>query len=95
MKQKFPRGTFVRVAKNLPPYMNHFEKDFIGVVEHTYGQKYGGGRNNYKEYCILMLNKQNKPINSISWYEEDQLTRVNTNTQHGKDLIEEYYYGTN
>ena len=60
MKQKFPRGSFVHVTKNLPIYMSHFEKDFDAVVEYTYAQRYGGKGQNQKNILLLYCQKVNQ-----------------------------------
>ena len=90
MKQKFPRGTFVQITKDLPTYMRHFEKDFVGVIEYSYKQEYGYGST--KSYSIVQLDKKGSPINTIAWYEEDQLTLVSSDVKKGKAIIEAYHY---
>lgn len=93
MKQKFPRGSFVHVTKNLPGNMSHFEKDFDAVVEYTYAQRYGGKGQNQKEYSVIVLSK-GKPVNSIAWYKEEHLTLLKGSIEEGKKLIEEFHYGS-
>lgn len=90
-KQKFPRGSFVKVSNTMPSYMSHFEKGFIGVVEYTYAQRYGGS--DIDSYSLIVLNNKGKPINSIAWYEEDQLTLVDSDTTKGKEIIEKWRFG--
>lgn len=89
-KQKFPKFSFVKVSKNMPSYMSHFESGFIGIVEGTYRQLYGGS--DIKNYALYVLNKKRtKIINQISWYEEDQLTMLKTQDKNlAKNLIGKY-----
>jgi len=68
-KQKFQIGDKVKVAKDLGPMMSHFKSDFIGTVEYTYGQMFGG--DNFDSYSLIDENG-----NSVAWYEEHQLTLV-------------------
>ncbi len=86
--QKFPRGTWVKVSNEMPPCMSHFEKGFIGIVNYTYAQKYWG--DDVKSYCLIMLDKDNKPINSIAWYYEDQLTLVSNDIDTGIQIIKAF-----
>jgi hypothetical protein len=90
-KQKFPRGTRVKVDDEMPASMSHFECGFFGIVAYTYHQEYGGG--NTRSYCLVVLDKNNWPINMISWYDESQLTLVSYNLEAGLKIIEKYNYG--
>ena len=90
-KQKFPRGARIHVNKEMPPSMRHFESDFDGIVEYTYAQKYGG--NNVDSYCIVVLDKKGRPIDSISWYHEHQLTLISDDIAAGLAIIEAYRLG--
>ena len=91
-KQKFPRGTYVKVADKLPESMSHFESGFEGIVEYTYYQEYGGDAEDKKEYSLIQLDKDGEPINSLSWYDEDQLTLVCSDVVEGKRVIEAWNY---
>lgn len=73
-KQKFPRGTLVRITANLPECMSHFDSDCEAIVDHTYHEAYGGG--NVKSYSLLLLDESREPVQRVSWYEEDQLSLV-------------------
>ena len=86
--QKFPRGTRVKVADEMPPHMSHFESGFEGIVEYTYGQKYGG--DDINSYSLIVLNKEGQPINSIAWYYVSQLTLIDSNIQKGLEIINSY-----
>ena len=90
-KQKFPRGTMVKVDDEMPAIMAHFPCGFYGIVEYSYRQEYGFGP--AKSYSLIVLDKNNKPINSIAWYEEYQLLLVSDNIEAGLKLIEQYNYG--
>ena len=89
-RQKFPRGTRVRVVDTMPPSMRHFPVGFEAIVEYTYSQKYWG--DDYKSYCLVMLDDNGNPHNSTAWYDESQLTLVSDNIEEGLRLIEKYYY---
>lgn len=88
--QKFPRGVRVKVDKKMPSFMFHFPSDFEGIIEHTYAQKFWG--DDVKSYCLTVL-KDGKPINSIAWYYESQLTLISDDIQAGLKIIEEYNKG--
>ena len=90
-KQKFKRGSFVQVSKEMPQNMSHFEKGFKAVVAYTYHQEFGYGSK--KEYSLLQLSANDNPINQICWYEEPQLTQVEGTVKEGLALIEFYKYG--
>lgn len=72
-KQKYNKGTFVQVGKDLGHSMRHFENDCPAMVEYTYAEKYGG--NDIKSYSLL-LKCENGTWESVSWYEEEQLKRI-------------------
>jgi len=90
-KQKFKRGTMVRVSDRLPQMMSHFHSGFFGIVEYSYKQEYGYGSN--KDYSLIVLNSKGEAISSICWYPEDCLTAVSTDYASGKEIIEKYHYG--
>ena len=90
-KQRFKRGSKVHVCKEMPLYMSHFESDFDAIVKYTYGQKFGGS--DVDSYALIMLDDSDKPINSVAWYEEDQLTLVSDDVEAGLKIIEQYEFG--
>lgn len=90
-KQKFKRGQFVKVADEILPYTSHFDAGFIGVVQYSYAQEYGG--DNYSEYCLIKLDDNGKPIDEIAWYDEELLTLYDDNIKKGLEIIEQYKYG--
>jgi hypothetical protein len=92
-KQKFPRGSKVYITKDMPKYMSHFSKGCQAIVEFTYKQEYGGGEDGAKSYSLLILDEQGKADYTSAWYEEDQLTLLNSDVETGKKLIDQYYYG--
>lgn len=67
--QKYKNGDLVRVAKDLGPLMSHFTSDCDAIVIHSYADKYGG--DNINSYCIHI-----KGEGQCAWYEEDQLTLI-------------------
>ena len=90
MKQKFRKFTMVRVSEEMPSYMSHFDCGFDAIVDGTYSQLYGGG--DVKSYSLYVLSKDRKEIvNSVSWYEEDQLTELlEQNREKAEELVEKY-----
>lgn len=66
MKQKFKKGSLVRVVKDLGMSMSHFTSDCDAIVMYTYNQQYGGG--NIDSYCLYI-----KGEGETSWYKESQL----------------------
>jgi hypothetical protein len=73
MAQKFKIFSLVHITKDMPFYKEHFDNDFVGIVEGTYKQIYGGSDD--KSYSIYKLNKdKTKIVDAIAWYEENQLT---------------------
>jgi len=88
MKQKFRKLSFVSVSKDMPNHMSHFPSGFDGVIDGSYSQKYGG--DNIASYSIYMIT-DNKIVNCISWYNEDQLTlSPNQDTEKAEEMIEAY-----
>lgn len=71
--------------------MAHFDSDFNAIVEYTYAQKYGG--DDINSYSLIQLDENDNPINSISWYEENQLTLISDDLAKGKEIIERYEFG--
>lgn len=67
--QKFHKGDWVRVAKDLGPFMIHFTADCEAIVIGSYADQYGG--NNTKSYTLHL-----KDRGECSWYEEQQLTMI-------------------
>lgn len=67
--QKFQKGDWVRVAKDLGAHMSHFTADCEAIVVGSYADKYGGS--NTKSYTLHL-----KDHGECSWYEEQQLTLI-------------------
>lgn len=67
MKQKFQKGDWVRVAKDLGPHMSHFTADCEAIVIGSYKDQYGG--DDTESYTLHL-----KGRGRSSWYEEWQLT---------------------
>ena len=88
MKQKFKKLKFVRVCKEMPCYMEHFDSDFDAIVCGTYSQIYGGG--NIGEYSLYKI-EGGKIVNRICWYEESQLSLLaDQNHERAEQMIEDY-----
>lgn len=67
--QKFLPGTRVRIADDLGPHMDHFEKGKNATVRYTYAHAYGGS--NVTGYCLDI-----DGVGEVSWYHESQLTPI-------------------
>ena len=88
MKQKFRRLTLVKVAEKMRSNMSHFDSGFIGIVCGTYSQLYGG--KDFDSYCLYKV-ENDKIINRISWFNENQLKELPTqNRMKAEQLIDEY-----
>lgn len=79
-KQRFNKGDYVRIAKDLGHGMDHFIADCDAIVIGSYADKYGG--NDTKSYTLHI-----KGHNQHSWYHEHQLELI----EHDRlDLLEEW-----
>lgn len=79
--QKFLPGDVVFVRREgMSPGMWHFKSGFYGVVEYSYSQCFGNGEpkddGNQHEYSLIVLDGSGTPVNSISWYNEGCLEKV-------------------
>ncbi len=72
--QKFLPGEFVTILKNLPSCMSHFESGIPAMVEHTHSHAYHGDDIDY--YSLLIRSNYSKKWISVSWYEENQLEKI-------------------
>ena len=89
MKQKFRKFTYVHVCKEMPDFMSHFDSDFDAIVEGSYSQLCGGG-NDVTSYMLYQL-ENGKIVNNCGWYDEEQLTALETQDRDkAEELIEEY-----
>ena len=88
MKQKFRKLSFVKVCDEMPQSMSHFDSGFDAVIEGTYSQIYGG--KDIYNYSLFKI-EDDKIVDSISWYEEEQLTLSESQDRDkAEDMIEEY-----
>lgn len=88
MKQKFGMLKFVRVCRDMPLSMKHFESDFDAIVEGTHSQIYGGY--DIKSYSLYKVVK-GVVVDSISWYKESQLTLLGEqDMEKAEQMIEDY-----
>lgn len=67
--QKFHKGDWVRVAKDLGPCMEHFHSDVEAIVIGSYADQYGGDC--HEDYTIHI-----KGSGQCSWYHGHQLTLI-------------------
>lgn len=86
MKQKFRKLTFVKVDDEMPQSMSHFDKGFIGIVDGTYSQIYGGDK---IDIYSLYKTEEGQVVNRISWYKEYQLTELkDQDREKAEEMIE-------
>ena len=71
--QKFPCGSFVKIAEDLGESMSHFESGKIARVEYTYAHAYWG--DDVKSYSLNVRYGPGK-WSTVAWYYESQLTAV-------------------
>ena len=88
-KQKFAIGQRVHITKDLGPAMSHFYSDMDGIVKYTYAERYGsaGTQKANKKYCVVLLDENNKYVNTVAWYKEHQLTLVSRHKQTGYAIL--------
>jgi ribosomal protein S24E len=67
--QKFKKGDWVQIAKDLGRSMTHFTADCEAIVVGSYKDQYGGS--DTKSYTLYLKNQ-----GKSSWYEEHQLTLI-------------------
>lgn len=90
MKQKFRKLSFVKVADKMPPHMSHFECGFIGIVDGTYSQMFGG--DNIDSYCLYVV-EDDEIVDQIAWYKEYQLELFDEqDSLKAEEMIEEYNF---
>lgn len=90
MKQKFRKFTFVKVSDDMPKNISHFDAGFIGIVNGTYSQIYGGKDvSSYSLYKVM----SGKIVNCISWYKESQLAELpDQDREKAEQMIEDYNF---
>lgn len=70
-KQKFKRGDLVHIAKDLGPYMSHFDNDCDAIILGSYRDQYGG-EDNVDDWSVLFCDSGGE----CSWYHTNQLTFI-------------------
>ena len=68
-KQKFHKGDWVKVAKDLGRLMSHFTGDCEAIVLYSYADRFGS--NDTKNYALHL-----KGRGFCAWYEEHQLEMI-------------------
>lgn len=84
-RQKFFRGHRVKIADKLPEEMSHFEAGCEAIIRSSYSDEYGG--DNVEDYGLLLLTEN---PHHVWWYEEDQLTLVDSDRDAGEELLQQY-----
>jgi hypothetical protein len=69
MQQKFHKGDWVKVVKDLGPGMSHFESNCEAIVIGSYADQYGG--EDYHSLTLFIKGRGHE-----SWYIESQLTLI-------------------
>lgn len=73
--QKFHKGDWVRVVKDLGSSMSHFESDCEAIVIGSYADQYSCfDTNNTHDFTIFI-----KGSGQVSWYDESQLILIEPN----------------
>ena len=80
MEQKFKKGDHIQVADDLGSCMSHFRSGCEAIIIGSYADQYGGS--NTDSYTIHI-----KGSGQTSWYEESQLTLIESNRI---DLLEQW-----
>ena len=90
MRQKFFRGQRVRLTKEFPQSMLHFEgKGCEAIVAHSYSDQYGCG--NFFIFCLLIIPDTGKGKPFIcAWYPEKLMTLVSSDRDAGERLLQEH-----
>lgn len=83
MKQKFHKGDLIRVAKDLGQSMSHFTNDCDAIVMGSYYDFYGGSPESKNHQYQLHI----KNHGTCSWYNESQLTLIESNRL---DLLQQW-----
>lgn len=79
--QKYNKGDYVKVSKNLGSSMSHFTSDCEAIVIGSYHDQFGGS-GGYKSYTLHL-----KDEGECSWYNEHQLTLIKAGAF---DLLQEW-----
>lgn len=79
--QKFQKGDFVLINKEMPEFMKHFPSGCIAIVQGSYNDLCHATVDNniYEVKFISDYNTEVRIIragDSSSWYDEDQLTFI-------------------
>lgn len=72
--QKFNKGDWVHVAKDLGAGMSHFRADCDAIVIGSYADQFGGDEDDKGSYTLFI-----KGQGRVSWYKEWQLVLIEAN----------------
>lgn len=76
MSQKLFAGDLVQIAKDLGPYMTHFEKDQPAIILYSYAERYdSNSESNYNQYAVYLIESKR----TVSWYDGTQLRFIEAN----------------
>ena len=90
MKAKFRRFTFVRVCKNVPSFMSHFDSDFYAITGDSELSTLRQDGTRIFEYTLYKF-ENGKVVNELAWYYESQLTALeNQDREKYEELVEQY-----
>lgn len=71
MRQKFEKGDYVKVARNLGSSMSHFQAGCNAIVEYSFSDSVSDEDRDMEQYSLLF-----EDSGSSAWYYEHQLSLI-------------------
>ena len=84
--QKFQRGQEVKVDDVLCGMKMHFAAGFNAIIIGSAHELYNSGKGSYS----LLILENGLPKSSVSWYEQHELTLVNSDEMRGNEILKIY-----
>ena len=90
--QKFFRGQRVKIVDKMPLHMHHFPSGVEAIVEYSYSDVYGkeGRKEREDVYSLFLLGDY---MSSVAWYNEYQLTLINSDRDKDEQILQEFKEG--
>jgi len=86
-KQKFPTGTKVKIADELPASMHHFPCGGDAIVVSSYAQEQNRTSALTDLYRVVLINDDGELFREIGYYSENLLTFISDDVEKGERLI--------